>query len=109
MNRIRTAGPRTPFDGTAGKVCIAMLGLALSSATRAADHSIIKTSFGQVEGREIELYTLTNRHGIEARIMTYGAAIVSLSTPAREGPPGNIVLAFASLPPYLGGVRYLGA
>jgi aldose 1-epimerase len=98
MNPIRAAGSRTPFDAIAGKVCVAILGLATSLAalpvaTRAADHSITKTSFGRVEGREIELYTLTNRNGIEARIMTYGAAIVSLRT----------------LAPYLAGVPYFGA
>jgi len=102
------------LDATAGRGWVAILGLAtllaaLPVATRAADHSIIETSFGRAEGREVELYTLTNRHGIEARIMTYGAAIVSLRAPDREGRLGNIVLGFDSLAPYLAGVPYFGA
>ena len=41
--------------------------------------------------------------------MTYGAAIVSLRTPDREGHLGNIVLGFDSPAPYLAGVPYFGA
>jgi aldose 1-epimerase len=57
----------------------------------------------------VEIYTLTNVHGIEARIMTYGATIVSLKTPDRAGQLKNIVLGFDTLDPYLAGVPYFGA
>lgn len=57
----------------------------------------------------MEIYTLTNVRGIEVRIMTYGAAIVSLKTPDRAGRFKNIVLGFDSLDPYLAGVPYFGA
>lgn len=98
----------------AGTRCTAILAsatllAALPVAASAADHSIVQTSFGRTEGRDIELYTLTNPHGIEARIMTYGAAIVSLRTPDRDGHLGNIVLGFDTLAPYLAGVPYFGA
>lgn len=55
------------------------------------------------------IYTLTNSNGIEVRIMTYGAAIVSLKTPDRKGRLENIVLGFDKLDPYLAGVPYFGA
>jgi aldose 1-epimerase len=57
----------------------------------------------------VEIYTLTNVHGIAVRIMTYGAAIVSLETPDRTGHLADIVLGFDSLEPYLEGVPYFGA
>ncbi len=57
----------------------------------------------------VQIYTLTNVHGIEARIMTYGATLVSLKTPDRAGNFKNIVLGFDSLDPYLAGVPYFGA
>jgi aldose 1-epimerase len=57
----------------------------------------------------VEIYTLTNVHGMEARIMTYGAAIVSLKTPDRRGHLENIVLGFDELETYLAGVPYYGA
>lgn len=80
-----------------------------STANHGARRSITKAPFGQVGGRSIELYTLTNARGITVRIMTYGAAIVSLETPDRAGRLQNIVLGFDTLAPYLAGVPYFGA
>jgi aldose 1-epimerase len=57
----------------------------------------------------VHIYTLTNGHGIEARIMTYGAALVSLKTPDRNGKLANVVLGFDSLDPCLAAVPYYGA
>jgi aldose 1-epimerase len=54
-------------------------------------------SLGRVGEEQVEIYTLTNAHGIEARIMTYGATIVSLKTPDRDGRFKNIVLGFDTL------------
>lgn len=76
---------------------------------RAGSHSIRQEPFGDAGGRGVELYTLTNAHGIEARIMTYGATIVSLKTRDRTGRLQNIILGFDTLAPYLAGVPYFGA
>jgi aldose 1-epimerase len=70
---------------------------------------IASSSFGRAGSEAVEIYTLTNVHGIEARIMTYGAALVSLKTPDRAGHLQNIVLGFDTLQPYLAGVPYFGA
>jgi aldose 1-epimerase len=67
------------------------------------------TVFGHVNGERVEIYTLSNAHGIEARIMTYGATIVSLRTPDRDGQIKNIALGFDTFDPYLQGVPYYGA
>jgi aldose 1-epimerase len=52
-------------------------------------------------GEPVELYTLTNTKGAEARIATYGGIVVSLKVPDRSGAPGDIVLGFDSLDGYL--------
>jgi aldose 1-epimerase len=71
---------------------------------------IQKTSFGRLpDGTEIELYALTNTNGIKARIMTYGATLVSLETPDRNGKFADIVLGFDSLVGYLGANPYFGS
>jgi len=57
----------------------------------------------------VEIYTLTNVHGVEARVMTYGATLVSLKAPDRDGHFKNIVLGFDALEPYLGAKAYYGA
>ena len=41
--------------------------------------NITKGPFGQTQdGEEVDLYTLTNTNGLVARIMNYGATLVSL-------------------------------
>jgi aldose 1-epimerase len=75
----------------------------------AAQGAVVAELLGRVGDEKVEIYTLTNAHGIEARIMTYGASIVSLKTPDRDGHFCNVVLGFDSLDPYLAGVPYYGA
>lgn len=67
------------------------------------------SSFGRAGQDEVWIYTLNNSHGIEARIMTYGASIVSLKTPDGNGRLQNIVLGFDTIDPYIAGVPYYGA
>jgi aldose 1-epimerase len=86
--------------------------LAMASAALAVEghaHPIGQAEFGRVGETSVQIYTLTNVHGIEARIMTYGAALVSLKTPDRAGKLQNIILGFDSVQPYVAGVPYFGA
>ncbi len=57
----------------------------------------------------MNLYTLKNAHGIEARITNFGGILVSLKTPDRNGDPGDIVLGFDTFDEYLNTPRYFGA
>jgi aldose 1-epimerase len=60
------------------------------------------------DGEPIDLYTLAQPSGLEARIMTYGGTLVSLRMPGSEG-PANVVLGFDALAPYLAGHPFFGA
>jgi aldose 1-epimerase len=81
----------------------------LAAASESTQQPIQSASFGRAGNANVQIYTLTNAHGIEARIMTYGAALVSLRTPDRTGQFKNIILGFDALEPYLAGVPYFGA
>ena len=71
---------------------------------------IKKQAFGVTANREaVELYTLTNASGMEARIMTYGATVVSLKAPDRRGKLADVVLGCETLDGYLKNTSYLGA
>ena len=71
---------------------------------------VTKESFGKLpDGTPVDLYTLRNASGLEARIMTYGGIIVSLKTPDRSGKLADIVLGFDSLSGYLKDSPYFGA
>src|SRR5262249_15969025 len=68
-----------------------------------------KSPWGKTNDGAVEIYTLTNVHGVEARVTTYGATLVSLKAPDRAGQLQNIVLGFDRLEAYLAGVPYYGA
>ncbi len=66
--------------------------------------------FGEMpDGRDVELYTLANEQGVEARIMNYGGTLVSLRAPDRNGVQADIVLGFDEFAPYLSQHPYFGA
>ena len=59
-------------------------------------------------GEEVQLFTLTNEKGVEARIMNYGGILVSLKAPDRTGAIADVVLGFDTLAPYLGKHPHFG-
>ncbi len=70
-----------------------------------------KADFGKMpDGTPVQIFTLTNEHGLELRVTTYGGAIVSFKTPDKNGKMGDIVLGFDNLAGYLNpNVPYFGA
>ena len=50
-----------------------------------------------IDGKSTDLYILTNREGLEMAVCNYGAAILSLFTPDREGRYANIIQGHDSL------------
>ncbi|KUG08563.1 aldose epimerase family protein [Solirubrum puertoriconensis] len=58
-------------------------------------------SFGKTkDGQEVQLFTLTNAHGLKATITNYGGIVTSLTTPDKNGQQGDIVLGFDNLADY---------
>jgi aldose 1-epimerase len=71
--------------------------------------SITKESFGKMpDGKQVDLYTLTNANGIQARISTYGATLVSLQLPDRQGKLADVALGFDTLDGYFTDHPYFG-
>lgn len=65
--------------------------------------------FGRVDDTPVQLYTLTNRNGLVARITNYGAIVTELRVPDRTGTLADIVAGFENLDGYLTGSPYFGA
>ncbi|HVX67230.1 MAG TPA: aldose epimerase family protein [Bryobacteraceae bacterium] len=69
-----------------------------------------KQEFGKTpDGEAVQLYTLANKHGMEAKITTYGGRVVSLKTPDRNGKLDDVTLGFDNLDSYLKENPYFGA
>ncbi|MEZ4993376.1 MAG: aldose epimerase family protein [Saprospiraceae bacterium] len=64
---------------------------------------------GRAKGRQTQMYTLTNGHGISINISNYGGIITSIKAPDKNGMPEEITLGFDSLNQYLGETPYFGA
>jgi aldose 1-epimerase len=72
--------------------------------------TVKKESFGKTpDGQNVDLYTLTNAKGMEAKITTYGGIVTSLKVPDRNGKLDDVVLGFDNLDGYLKGHPYFGA
>jgi len=65
--------------------------------------------FGTRDGRPVNLYTLTNSHGVEVRVMNYGGIILSIRVPDRKGQLADIVLGHETMEGYIPNPPYLGA
>lgn len=50
--------------------------------------------------QDMEIFTLTNRHGMTARITNYGGRIISLLVPDRNGEMQDVVLGFDNVEDY---------
>jgi aldose 1-epimerase len=90
-----------------------LLGAALAVAVpygASAGVQVSSSPWGRTNEGTVEIYKLTNAHGVEARFITYGATLVSLTAPDRSGKLANIVLGFDSLEKYVApGIPYYGA
>ena len=62
--------------------------------------SIKKSLFGSVNGKDVDLYTITNKNGARVSLMTLGGGIQSLYMPDKNGEMGDVVLGFDSPEPY---------
>ncbi|HZL12703.1 MAG TPA: aldose epimerase family protein [Verrucomicrobiae bacterium] len=92
---------------TAAGLCVAgLVGCASMSKTGV----VKKAPFGKIpDGAPVEIYTLRNYAGMEARIMTYGGTVVSLKVPDKNGKLGDVVLGFDNLAEYRTNSPYFGA
>ncbi len=86
--------------------------LALAVALAPAGTGVTRAAFGTMpDGTSIEVFTIANARGIEVRAIEFGAIIVSLTVPDRNGRTADVVLGYDTLAdyvskntPYLGGV-----
>src|SRR5262245_18198476 len=56
-----------------------------------------------------EVYTLSNARGVEVRVTTYGAILLSIRVPDRRGTIADIALGFDEVEGYRSRNRYLGS
>ncbi|HET9263632.1 MAG TPA: aldose epimerase family protein [Vicinamibacterales bacterium] len=75
-----------------------------------AKAGVSRGSFGKMpDGASVDIYTLTNAHGVEIKALTYGGIIQSLRVPDKAGRFSDVVLGFDGLAGYLAEHPFFGA
>lgn len=92
------------------RLLILSLWLVTVAAVAHAQGNITKETFGKTaDGQNVDLYTIRNARGFEAKITNYGGIVVSLRVPDRNGKFADVVLGFNDFDSYLKNDPYLGA
>jgi aldose 1-epimerase len=92
---------------------ILLLAISISSINAYSDDSkmrIDSAPYGKTaDGQNVTLYTLVNTSGNTVEMIDYGAIVVSINVPDRNGKRTNVTAGFASLDGYLQRHPYFGS
>ncbi len=69
----------------------------------------LRRQYGVVEGRPVQLHTLTNARGMEVSVCEFGATLTSVRVPDIHGRLGEVTLGLRSLEDYVAGNPFLGS
>jgi aldose 1-epimerase len=85
---------------------VAAIGIIACSAPKSGQTA---APFGKLGDIPVQLYTLTNTHGLVAKITNYGGILTELHVPDRAGTLADVVLGFGDFGGYEKGHPYAGA
>ena len=85
---------------------LAILAVASASVQAGAAPPVIDTYGTLADGRAVQRYTLTNRHGMVVRVLALGGIISEIAVPDRTGAIANIVLTKPDLAAYAAGSNF---
>ena len=114
MSTVRMSGARrAPAVAAAALLLILLVAplvslAAAQDATPMAGGGIASEPWGELDGEEVTLYTLTNANGMEVKLTNYGGIITSVVVPDRDGAMENVTLGFDNLDAYVAGHPYFG-
>jgi aldose 1-epimerase len=90
-------------------ICISSCNNSSKTDANKISAGIIKTDWGEADGKQVYLFTLANKNGMQVKISNYGGTITSWGVPDKNGNENNIVIGFDSLSGYLAKPPYFGA
>ena len=93
--------------GKTGIIVATLLAVVPTQAAHAADVKRLPAGTLQ-DGTAIEAITLSNAHGVSARILSYGATLQSLKGPDRTGKIADVMLGYDDLASYVDHPNFFG-
>src|SRR5260370_38970275 len=98
---------RFPLDGELSANMVrsfaiaAPMAAAITGGTESAAATLDQASYGTTQGGlAVDIFTMTNDHGLRVRFLSLGGVITEVDVPDRTGRPDNIVLGLATLEGY---------
>ena len=89
---------------------LASIGCSKTEKDASGSESMKTEIFGKLpDGSEVSLYTLTNKNGMIAKITDYGAILVSLEVPDKDGKTADITHGYDTLEGWLTNTSYFGS
>jgi aldose 1-epimerase len=74
----------------------------------APEMKIHKESFGEFDGKKVDIYTLTNANQVEIKITNYGGIVTSIKLPDKNGKFDDVALGYNDLQRYINNNPYFG-
>ena len=71
--------------------------------------TVTKEIFGQIDGKDIDIYTIINPGMAEMKVTTYGGIITSFKLPDKNGTLSDVVLGYDNLDGYVKNNPYFGS
>lgn len=99
----------------ASRLIFSLLALGLLAACKPPFNPLTIHPFGTMPaghpdaGRPVALYTLAHRNGLRVSVTNYGAAIIGIEMPDRDGRVADITLGYDRFEDYLGRNPYYGS
>ena len=101
--------PSSPRRDAAMRLAVLFLTLAAAAASAADEATVTKADYGKAGDAAIELFGLTNKNGVVAKVTTYGAILTELHAPDKDGKLADVVLGFDGLKGYVADNPFFGA
>lgn len=81
-----------------------------AASTTGSTNTIREESYGQLkDGRDVSLFTITNKNGMIAKITEYGAILVGLEVPDKSGTLADVTHGYDTLDGWLTNTSYFGS
>jgi aldose 1-epimerase len=81
-----------------------------SASPPSAGPAPAEETFGKLaDGREVKLFTLTNKNGLRARVTEFGAILVSMEIPDKNGKLADVTHGYDTLDGWVGDTSYMGS
>ncbi|MBQ2890654.1 MAG: galactose mutarotase [Clostridia bacterium] len=68
-----------------------------------------KEVFGKVNGQEVYLFTMENKNNLKLVVSNYGALIINIDVPDKNGKIADVALGYDTLEEYIAGGSFYGA